>query len=119
MKPYVIDMFREARDFNTLTRGVLALCEPFGPVHGFRLIHNRGVSRVACYIELESPKQQPALARALGTSTLYGAVCLDVPVRKDFGIPGKVIVLAIPATGVEPQLPQQPAARAANRQASA
>src|SRR5260221_4443967 len=119
MKSYVIDMFREARDFNTVTKVVWARCRPFGPVPGFRLIHNRGVSRVACYIELESPKQQPALARALGTSTLYGAVCLDVPVRKDFGIPGKVIVLAIPATGVEPQLPQQPAARAANRQASA
>jgi hypothetical protein len=119
MKPDVMERLSDSRDFYALVKGVLALCEPFGPVHAFRLEHNRGASRVACFIELESPKQQPALARALGTRTLNGGVCLDVPVRKDFATQGKVVALASPATGVEPRLPPQPAARAANTQASA
>ena len=122
MKPEVMEVMEklgEARDFYALTKSVLTLSEPFGPVHAFRLVHNRGASRVACLIELESPKQQPALARALGARTLNGAVCLDVPVHKDFGSYGKVVTLASPATAVEPRLPQQPAARAANTQASA
>jgi hypothetical protein len=63
---------------------VLSICEPFGAVHAFRLTHNRGAARVACIIELESPKQQPALARALGARTLNGAACLEIPVDKDF-----------------------------------
>ena len=114
----------DSRDFYALAKGVLALCEPYGPVHAFRLIHNRGVSRVACFIELESPKQQPALARALGTRTLNGAVCLDIPVRKDFGSNGKVVALATSATAAasspagEPRLPQPPVARTANTQAN-
>ena len=74
-----------ARDFCALTRNILAMCEPFGPVHAFRLTHNRGAACVACLIELESPKQQPALARALGARTLNdGAACLEIPVDKDF-----------------------------------
>src|SRR5437868_2994969 len=84
IKPDVMDQLRDARDFYALTKGVLALCEPFGPVHAFRLVHNRGASVVACFIELESAKQQPALARALGCRTVAGSVCLEVPVRKDF-----------------------------------
>ena len=36
------------------------------------------------WIELESPKQTPALARALGVSGPNGAVCLEIPVGKDF-----------------------------------
>ena len=118
MKPDVLEKLSDSRDFYALVKGVLSLCEPFGPVHAFRLIHNRGASRVACFIELESPKQQPALARALGTRTLNGGVCLDIPVRKDFASGGKVVALASPA-GVEPRLPPQPAVRAANTQASA
>ena len=54
-------------------------------MHAFRLTHNRGAARVACLIELESPKQQPALARALGAKVLNGAACLEVPVDKEFG----------------------------------
>src|SRR4051812_5860208 len=84
MKPEAMERLRDARDFYALTKGVLALCEPFGAVHSFRLVHNRGASSVACFIELESPKQQPALARALGVRTINGAVCLEVPVDKDF-----------------------------------
>jgi hypothetical protein len=84
MKPDVVDQLRRARDFYALTRSVLVLCEPYGPVHAFRLVHNRGASRVACFIELESLKQQPLLARALGCRTVNGAVCLEVPVARDF-----------------------------------
>ncbi len=82
--PEVMDKLRGARDFCALTQGVLALCAPFGPVHAFRLVHNRGASRVACFIELESLKQHAALARALGGRTVNGAVCLEVPVGRDF-----------------------------------
>ena len=119
MKPDVLEKLSDSRDFYSLVKNVLALCEPYGPVHAFRLIHNRGASRVACFIELESPKQQPALARALGTRTLNGGVCLDVPVSKDFGSHGKVVALASPAAGIEARLPPHPAARSANTQASA
>jgi hypothetical protein len=118
MEPDVMEKLSDSRDFYALAKGVLSLCEPYGPVHAFRLIHNRGVSRVACFIELESPKQRQALARALASRTLNGGVCLDIPVRKDFGSHGKVVALASPAAG-EPRLPQQPAARAANTQANA
>ena len=91
MKPEVIDKLRGAQDFYSLTRAVLQLCEPFGAVHAFRLVHNRGASRVACFIELESLKQQPLLARALGCRTLSGAVCLDVPVSRDFPAETKAV----------------------------
>lgn len=83
----------EARDFYALTKTVLSLCEPYGPVHSFRFIHNRGASRVACFVELESAKQQQALARGLGARGLNGAVCLDIPVRKDFAQPCKLVAL--------------------------
>jgi len=94
MKPDIAHKLREARDFYALTRAVLSMCEPFGPVHAFRLVHNRGSARVACLIELESPKQQPALARALGAKVLNGAACLEIPVDKDFGAGRKVVAIA-------------------------
>jgi hypothetical protein len=96
MKPDVAEKLSQAGDFHSLTRSVLALCEPFGAVHSFRIVHNRGAGRVACFVELESAKQQPALARALGTSAVNGAVCLDIPVGKDFGSQGKVVSLGFP-----------------------
>ena len=83
----VIDTLGEASDFYALTKRILSLCEPYGPVHSFRFIHNRGASRVACIIELEQPKQHAALARALGARTLNGSVCVEIPVCKDFGSP--------------------------------
>jgi hypothetical protein len=89
MKPEVAEKLCEVRDFYALTRAVLSMCEPFGPVHAFRMVHNRGAARVACLIELESPKQQPALARALGARVLNGAACLEIPVDRDFGAPSK------------------------------
>jgi hypothetical protein len=94
MKPEVAEKLCEARDFYALTKAVLSMCEPFGPVHAFRLIHNRGAARVACLIELESQRQQTALARALGARVLNGAACLEIPVDKDFGADGKVVAIA-------------------------
>lgn len=85
MRPEVANQLRGAHDLYSLTRGVLGLCEPFGPVHSFKLVHNRGAARVLFFIELESPKQQPALVRALGAKVINGAACLDVPVGEDFG----------------------------------
>src|SRR5687767_15222226 len=87
MKPEVADKLAEADDFYALTKAVLAMCEPYGPVHAFRLVHNRGAARVACLIELESPKQQTVLARALGARQLNGAACLEIPVDRAFGAP--------------------------------
>jgi hypothetical protein len=97
MRAEIIDQLRDANDLQSLTRGVLALCEPYGPVHSFKLVHNRGAARVVCFVELESPKQQPVLARALGAKTINGAACLDIPVSEDFGgdrlpgIPGAML----------------------------
>jgi hypothetical protein len=85
MRAEIIDQLRDANDLQSLMRGVLALCEPYGPVHSFKLVHNRGAARVVCFVELESPKQQPMLARALGAKTINGAACLDIPVGEDFG----------------------------------
>ena len=84
MKPEVAEKLCEARDFYALTKAVLTMCEPYGPVHAFRMIHNRGAARVACLIELESQKQQTALARALGGRVLNGAACLEIPVDRSF-----------------------------------
>jgi hypothetical protein len=63
-------------------------------VHSFKLVHNRGASRVVCFIELESPKQQPALVRALGAKVINGSACLDIPVGEEFE--GGYKVAAIP-----------------------
>ncbi len=84
MRPDVTEHLSAARDLHALTEAVLGLCEPYGPVHAFRLVHNRGAARVVCFIELETPKQQPALVRALGAKVINGAACLDIPVREDF-----------------------------------
>jgi hypothetical protein len=84
MRPQIMDGTSDARDFYALTKGILAACEPFGPVHSFKLVHNRGAGRVACLIELEAPKHHSALARALGARAINGSVCLEIPVRHDF-----------------------------------
>jgi hypothetical protein len=84
MRPELLQQARESRDFCALTRNVLAMCEPYGPVHSFRMVHNPGAGNVACIIELELQKQQPALARAIGGRALNGSVCVEIPVRKDF-----------------------------------
>src|SRR5947209_16560659 len=85
MRPEVMQRLREANDLYSLTKDLLGLCQPYGLVHSFRLVHNRGAARVVCFIELESPKQQPALIRALGAKVINGAACLDIPVAESFG----------------------------------
>ena len=90
MKAEIVDKLAGARDFYSLTKALLALCEPFGAVHSLKLVHNRGAARVVCFIEMESPKQQPALVRTLGAKVIDGAACLDIPVSEDFGAPYKV-----------------------------
>jgi hypothetical protein len=95
MKNDVMDKVAGARDFYSLTKALLAMCEPFGPVHAFKLVHNRGAARVVCFIEMESAKQQPALVRALGATVMVdGSACLDIPVGDNFGAPYRVAALA-------------------------
>ena len=95
MKPEVMEQLRDASDLYSLTKGVLELCEPYGPVHSFRLVHNRGAARIVCFIELESQKQQPALVRALGAKVIDGSACLDIPVAEEYGGGFKVAPLHI------------------------
>jgi len=99
MPSALLETTSQARDFCALTKGILALCEPFGPVHSFKLVHNRGAARVACMIELESPKQEPALARALGGRSVNGAVCVELEVGRDFekATRRKVVAIASPS----------------------
>lgn len=85
MNAEVLQQLSGAPDLHALTKGVLQLCQPFGAVHSFRLVHNRRAARIACFVELESAKQQPALARALGTRSAGGPICIEIPVRADFG----------------------------------
>jgi hypothetical protein len=94
----LLETTSQARDFCALTKSILTLCEPFGPVHSFKLVHNRGARRVACLIELESTKEQFALARALGGRTINGSVCVEVEVRRDFqAMPARVAAIAAPS----------------------
>ena len=79
MKPEVLDTLGGARDLRALTQAVLDLCEPFGPVHSLKLVHNRGMARVACLVELESPKQQTLMVRALGAKAVHDAACFEIP----------------------------------------
>lgn len=102
MKQETMEKTGDARDFHALTKAILSACEPFGPVHSFKLVHNRGTSRVACLIELELPKQQPALARALGGHAVNGQVCLEIPVRHDFEADKKVVALAAQPSPASP-----------------
>src|SRR3954468_464872 len=95
MSSALLETTSQARDFCALTKSILALCEPFGPVHSFKLVHNRGPARVACIIELESTKQEPALARALGGRSVNGAVCIEVEVRRDFEAAARRRVVAM------------------------
>ena len=107
MRPDVMQRLREAHDMHSLTRDVLDLCEPYGPVHSFKLVHNRGASRVVCFIELESPRQQPLLVRALGAKVIHGSACLDIPVSDEFGQMSSCQArLAIPVLRHEVAAPQ-------------
>ena len=101
-----MEQLRDTHDLYSLTKAVLELCEPYGPVHSFRLVHNRGASRVVCFIELESSKQQPALIRALGAKVINGAACLDIPVGEDFGGDARLASLPVRPLRREVAAPQ-------------
>jgi hypothetical protein len=64
-------------------------------------VHNRGAGRVVCMIELESPKQEPALARALGGRSVNGAVCIELEVRRDFEMAKRKVVAIAPQSAPE------------------
>ena len=84
LNPQLADALGNAPDFLALTRTVLEACQHYGPVHSLELVHNKRARRVSCLIELDSPKQQAALARELGAAQFGGTVCLEIPVRPDF-----------------------------------
>jgi hypothetical protein len=102
MRPDVANLLRDAHDLYSLTKGVLGLCQPYGAVHSFKLVHNRGAARVVCFIELESPKQQPALVRALGAKVINGVACLDIPVSEEFGGAERAVPVSVAALRREP-----------------
>jgi len=105
MPSALLETISQARDFCALTKGILALCEPFGPVHSFKLVHNRGAARVACIIELESTKQEPALSRALGARSINGSVCVEFEVRRDFeGAARRRVVAIAPSSAAETRI---------------
>ena len=109
MRPEIVSKLRDANDLYSLTKGVLALCEPYGAVHSFKLVHNRGAARVVCFIELESPKQQPALVRALGAKVINGAACLDIPVGEEFGGAERAVPVSVAALRREAPMQAQAA----------
>ena len=114
----MINKLAGARDFYSLTKALLALCEPYGPVHSFKLVHNPGAARVVCFIQMENPKQQPALVRALGAKVINGAACLDITVSEDFGAPYKVAALGETKGAGHPPVPAsrpRPSATQVNR----
>ena len=105
MPSALVETPSQARDFCALTKEILALCEPYGPVHSFKLVHSRGAGRVACIIELESTKQEPALARALGGRSVNGSVCVEFEVRRDFeGAARRKVVAIAPSPGPEARI---------------
>lgn len=83
MKKPILDSLKDARDFSTLAACILNICESYGPLHSFRFIHNKRAGRVACFVELDSLKQQQSMALDLGATICVGQVCLEIPVRPD------------------------------------
>ena len=96
MRSDILDRLRDAQDFGELTQALIAVCEPYCQVHSLQLTHNKRAGRVCCLIELDSPKQQPALKRALGATGFDGSVYLEIPVCDDFARTGPASVA--PAT---------------------
>src|SRR5258707_10301388 len=84
MNSHILDRLCDAQDFGELTQALVAVCEPFGRIHAVQLTHNKRAGHVSCLVELDSPKLQPALKRALGATGFDGSVYLEVPVRDDF-----------------------------------
>ena len=80
--------FSDARDFAELAQALVAECEPYGQIHSLHLTHNKRAGRVSCVVEMDSPKQQVALKRALGATGTDGTVYLEVPVDEEFARDG-------------------------------
>jgi hypothetical protein len=88
----------EAQDFSELVQALVAECEQHGRIHSLHLTHNKRAGRVSCVVEMDSPKQQQALKRALGATASDGGVYLEVPVCDDFAE-------AIPVLSIPPEVP--------------
>jgi hypothetical protein len=88
------DRLGEAQDFAELAQALVAECEQHGQIHSLRLTHNKRAGRVSCVVEMDSPKQQQSLKRALGTSSGDAGVYLEVPVCEDFA--EAIPILSIP-----------------------
>ena len=87
----------EAQDFSELAQALVAECEQHGQIHSLHLTHNKRAGRVSCVVEMDSPKQQQALKRALGATGADGTVYLEIPVCGDFA-------QAIPVLGFNPEM---------------
>jgi hypothetical protein len=87
----------EAQDFSELAQALVAECEQHGQIHSLHLTHNKRAGRVSCVVEMDSPKQQQALKRALGATGTDGTVYLEIPVCGDFA-------QAIPLLGFNPEM---------------
>jgi hypothetical protein len=74
----------DAQDFAELARALVAECEQHGQIHSLHLTHNKRAGTVSCVVELDSPKQQVALKRALGATGPEGSVYLEIPVCDEF-----------------------------------
>jgi hypothetical protein len=88
MNLHLEQRFLRLASFTALKVAVLALCEQYGRVRSHDFIFNRAVSRVLCFIELESPEQHLPLIIDLGGYTFGDAVCLEITVGPGFGQPG-------------------------------
>jgi hypothetical protein len=89
------DRLSESQDFAELAQALVAECEPYGQIHSVHMTHNKRAGSVSCVVEMDSPKQQVALKRALGATGADGTVYLEVPVSRDFAQP--VPILDFPA----------------------
>ena|SRR5260221_14402825 len=84
MRSDVLHLLHDAQNFGELAQALSAFCEPYCQIHSLQLTHNKRAGTVSCVIELDSPKQQPALKQALGAAGYGGSVYLEIPVRDDF-----------------------------------
>lgn len=82
------DSLSDAQDFAELAQALVTECEPHGQIHSIHLTHNKRAGSVSCVVEMDSPKQQLALKRALGATGADGTVYLEVPVGGDFARDG-------------------------------
>jgi hypothetical protein len=85
------DRLSDAQDFAELAQALVGECERHGQIHSVHLTHNKRAGRVSCVVEMDSPKQQLALKRALGATGADGTVYLEVPVCGDFAHPVPVL----------------------------